>query len=201
MQDRLWYYLSVREQGQRQNTLNVYYNKNAGNPNAWTYEPDLSQPAYLRSHVGELHAAHHLAGRSQRNKFTGSWDEQPVCRKCTGTTSLTGSPNFVFPTSPEADGHGEFSPQRVQQVRWTSPVTNKLLLEAGFGTTYYQWGGKRARSESDREPGAGAEPHARPITPSLVTTDALPLADLVEQQDAAAQRGTRRRRTSPARTA
>ncbi len=51
---------------------------------------------------------------SQRNKITGSWDEQPVCRSCTGTTSLTGTPNFFFPTSPEADGHGEFSPQRVQ---------------------------------------------------------------------------------------
>ena len=83
-----------------------------------------------------------------RNKISGSWDEQPVCRKCTGTTSLTGSPNFIFPTSPEADGHGEFSPQRVQPARWTSPVTNRLLLEAGFGTTYYQWGG----SELDPNP-------------------------------------------------
>ena len=78
------------------------------------------------------------------------WDEQPVCRKCTGTTSFTGSPNFFYPTSPEADGHGEFSPQRVQQVRWTSPMTNKLLLEAGFGTTYYQWGGKELDPEPDR---------------------------------------------------
>jgi len=55
---------------------------------------------------------------------------------------LTGSPNFIFPTSPEADGHGEFSPQRVVQGRWSSPVTTKLLLEAGFGTTYYEWGGR-----------------------------------------------------------
>ena len=30
----------------------------------------------------------------------------------------------------------------MQQARWTSPRTNKLLLEAGFGTTYYQWGGR-----------------------------------------------------------
>ena len=41
---------------------------------------------------------------------------------------------------PEADGHGEFSPQRVQTARWTSPLTNRLLLEAGLGNTYYQWG-------------------------------------------------------------
>ena len=72
-----------------------------------------------------------------------------MCRKCTGTTSLTGSPNSLA-TSPEADGHGEFSPQRVQTARWTSPITNKLLLEAGFGTTYYEWGGK----ELDPNPNA-----------------------------------------------
>jgi hypothetical protein len=86
-----------------------------------------------------------------RNKITASWDEQPVCRNCSGTTSLTGTPNFVFPTSPEADGHGEFSPQRVQTARWTSPVTNKLLLEAGFGTTYYEWGGKELNPNPNKD--------------------------------------------------
>ncbi|HKE83403.1 MAG TPA: carboxypeptidase regulatory-like domain-containing protein [Vicinamibacterales bacterium] len=141
VKDRLWYYLSVRQQGSRQNTLNVYYNQNAGNPNAFTYVPDLGKPA-LFDRTFENYTPRITWQINQRNKFTGSWDEQPVCRKCTGTASLTGSPNFVFPTSPEADGHGEFSPQRVQTARWTSPRTNKLLLEAGFGTTYYEWGGK-----------------------------------------------------------
>jgi Carboxypeptidase regulatory-like domain len=139
-QDKLWYYMSVREQGQRQNTLNVYYNKNSGT-NSFIYDPDLSKPAFS-DRTWENYTPRITWQVTQRNKFTGSWDEQPVCRKCTGTTSLTGSPNFFFPTSPEADGHGEFSPQRVQTGRWTSPMTNKLLLEAGFGTTYYEWGGK-----------------------------------------------------------
>ena len=141
VQDKLWYYMSVREQGQRQNTLNVYYNKNAGDPNSFVYDPNLSQPAYS-DRTWENYTPRITWQITQRNKFTGSWDEQPVCRKCSGTTSLTGSPNFFFPTSPEADGHGEFSPQRVQTARWTSPATSKLLLEAGFGTTYYEWGGK-----------------------------------------------------------
>src|SRR2546425_11441168 len=131
--DKLWYYMSVRQQGQRQNTLNLYYNQNAGDPNAWTYVPILSQPAYS-DRTWENYTPRVTWQATQRNKFSFVWDEQPVCRKCSGTTSLTGSPNFIFPTSPEADGHGEFSPQRVQQARWTSPVTNKLLLEAGVGT-------------------------------------------------------------------
>jgi hypothetical protein len=31
-------------------------------------------------------------------------------------------------------------PLRVPQVTWSSPLTNKLLLDAGFGGTYYGWG-------------------------------------------------------------
>jgi len=141
VKDKLWYYISVREQGQRQNTLNVYYNQNAGDVTKWTYVPDLGRPAFS-DRTWENYTPRITWQASRRNKFSFVWDEQPVCRKCSGTTSLTGSPNFIFPTSPEADGHGEFSPQRVQQARWTSAVTSRLLLEAGIGTTYYQWGGR-----------------------------------------------------------
>lgn len=148
VEDKLWYYVSLRWQGRRQNTQNVFYNLNAGDPNSFLYEPDLSRPAFA-DRTWENYTPRITWQINDRNKVTGSWDEQPVCRNCTGTTSLTGSPNFFWQTSPEADGHGEFSPQRVQQVRWTSPATNRLLLEAGFGTTYYEWGGK----ELDPNPG------------------------------------------------
>ena len=141
VRDKLWYYVSVRQQGSRQNILNVFHNKNAGNPNSFLYEADLSRPG-LHDRTWENYTPRITWQISSRNKITGSWDEQPVCRKCTGTTSLTGTPNFIWSHSPESDGHGEFSPQRIQQVRWTSPATSKLLLEAGFGTTYYEWGGK-----------------------------------------------------------
>jgi hypothetical protein len=141
VRDRLWYYTSLRWQGQRQNTPNVFYNQNAGDPNAWTYVADLSRPAFS-DRTWENYTPRITWQATGRHKLSFSWDEQPVCRKCTGTTSLTGTPNFIFPTSPEADGTGEFSPQRILQARWTSPATNRLLLEAGFGSTYYQWGGR-----------------------------------------------------------
>ena len=147
VKDRLWYDMSVREQGSRQNTLNTFYNKNAGNANSFLYEADLTRPAFS-DRTWENYTPRITWQISSRNKITGSWDEQPVCRKCSGTTSLTGSPNFVWFASPESDGHGEFSPQRIQQVRWTSPLTSKLLLEAGFGTTYYEWGGKQLEDTS-----------------------------------------------------
>ena len=72
-----------------------------------------------------------------------------MCRTCTGTASFSGSPSST--TAPEADGHGEFSPQRVQTARWTSPVTSRLLLEAGLGNTYYQWGDRELDPNPTRD--------------------------------------------------
>ena len=145
VRDRLWYYMSGRVQGSRQNILNTFYNQNAGNANAWSYVPDLSRPAFY-DRTWENYTPRITWQANNRNKISFSWDEQYVCRKCTGTASFSGSP--AANTSPEADGKGEFSPQRVQSGRWTSPLTNRLLLEAGFGTTFYQWAGK----ENDPNP-------------------------------------------------
>src|SRR5499427_8469115 len=139
MKDKLWYFMNVREQGSRRNILNVYYNSNAGNPNAWTYAPDFNRPG-LFDRQWENYTPRITWQASAKNKFSFSWDEQPVCRTCTGTASLSGSPSPT--TAPEADGHGEFSPQRVQTARWTNPLTSRLLLEAGMGNTFYYWGGR-----------------------------------------------------------
>jgi hypothetical protein len=43
------------------------------------------------------------------------------------------------PNSPET-GDYQSNHQRVQQVKYTAPATNRLLLEAGFGTYISQWG-------------------------------------------------------------
>jgi hypothetical protein len=167
VRDRLWYYGSFRVQGQRQNTQNVYYNQNAGIATAWTYVPDLSRSAFS-DRTWENYTPRITWQATGSNRISFSWDEQPVCRKCTGTTSLTGSPNFIFPTSPEADGHGEFSPQRVQTARWLSTVTSRLLLEAGFGTTYYQWGGRELEDNPGRDLIQVVE-LSQPIVPGLTT--------------------------------
>jgi hypothetical protein len=137
VRDKLWFYMSVREQGSRRNILNVYYNNNAGDPTKWSYAPDFNRPAFYDRQY-ENYTPRITWQASSKNKFTFSWDEQPVCRTCSGTASFSGSPSST--TAPEADGHGEFSPQRVQTARWTNPVTSRLLLEAGLGNTFYQWG-------------------------------------------------------------
>jgi hypothetical protein len=43
--DKLWYYVGGRSQGNRKLVEGMYYNKNAGDPTKWTYDPDLSHQA------------------------------------------------------------------------------------------------------------------------------------------------------------
>ena len=60
VKDRLWYYFSVREQGQRQDTLNVYYNQNAG-ARSVRLRARFERASVFRSDLGELHPTDHVA--------------------------------------------------------------------------------------------------------------------------------------------
>jgi hypothetical protein len=116
----------------------MFYNKNAGNPNAWTYEPDLSRQAIANGRWRSV-ALRPTWQASPRNKFTALWDEQYRCG------APGGCPNVSATTSPEAGSlGGRAFNDRVQQAAWTSPITNRLLAEAGFGTHILSWGGEAA---------------------------------------------------------
>ena len=134
--DRVWYFVNARTQGSTRTIANVYYNLNAGDPTKWTYAPDTSRPAF------QDRTSENVSGRvtwqvTTRNKIGAFWDEQANCRNCEGlTTGITDPPRV----SPEARGVGATKPLRVPQVTWSSPVTSRLLLDAGFGGVYYGWG-------------------------------------------------------------
>jgi hypothetical protein len=136
--DRVWYFVNARTQGSTRVTANQFYNLNVGDPAKWLYAPDTTRPGFSDR------TWENVSGRvtwqvTPRNKIGGFWDEQWVCRKCEGTTTGLASPAQVV--SPEADSPGATVPLRVQQATWSSPVTSRLLIDAGFGTTYYGWGG------------------------------------------------------------
>ena len=142
--DRLWYFATARTQGSTRVNANQFYNMNAGDATKWLYAPDLSKPGFSDR------TWENISGRltwqvTPRNKIGGYWDEQWVCRKCEGNTIGITTPPVV---SPEANGKGQTLPLRVPQVTWSSPVTSRLLLDAGFGGTYYGWGNR----ENDPNP-------------------------------------------------
>ena len=86
VRDRLWYYMSVRVPGSEAEHAERLLQPERGQPERLDVRAGSQPAGILGSVVGELHAAHHLAG-NQRHKISFSWDEQPVCRTCTGTTS------------------------------------------------------------------------------------------------------------------
>jgi len=137
LRDRLWFYWTERFWGNDTTIPGMWFNKNAGDPTKWTFDPDLDRPAFtdstMRTHVINL-----TWQATTRNKLTVYWSEQYSCERCRGGGSSTQL--GATPRTPESLGIFEFSPSRVQQATYTAPVTNKFLIEAGFGTYRTAWG-------------------------------------------------------------
>jgi hypothetical protein len=133
--DRVWYFVAAHRGGSTTESTNVYYNLNAGDPTKWSYAPDSSRRAYS-DRLFENASARVTWQMTRRNKVSVFWDEQAVCRTCTGATVAGIDPPRV---SPEAVGvFGR--PLRVAQATWSAPLSNRLLVEAGFGGTSFGFG-------------------------------------------------------------
>jgi hypothetical protein len=132
LRDRLWFFLSTKRQITRLYVSGMYYNKNDGNPNAWTYEPDLNRRAIYDGTWTNV-PLRLTWQATPRNKFNIFWDEQKMCLEC----EAGGSPTVA----PEASG-GTWDTdfQRFHQVTWTSPITGRLLAEAGYAQVRTKYG-------------------------------------------------------------
>ena len=163
LKDRVWYFFNAREEGSWQSVPGMYANKNAGDPTKFTYVPDLTKQA-ANAHSWRIFSLRLTAQPSERNKFNLFWDEQNpcqgaawagvsdgVCRSQDGDWIISGAQGVAgsfgsatataAPETSNYAGRGHAF-QRVQQVTWTSPVTNRLLFDAGLGTYYSRYGGQ-----------------------------------------------------------
>ena len=151
--DRLWYYVTYRDEGQYRSIPGIYPNLNAGDATKWLYAPDLTRQAQ-GAESWQIATGRFTLQASARNKFNFYWDEQLPCNGTAYTSTTDGcrqqpeSGAFIGNlglgglttiTSPETARYLH-SPQRVQQITWTSPLTNRVLLEAGFGTFLARFG-------------------------------------------------------------
>jgi hypothetical protein len=130
--DRLWFYGTFRHQGNRQLVAGMFENRNAGDPTKWTYDPDPSRQA-VDDGTWKNGSLRLTWQATPRNKFNVWWDEQTVCQHCIGGGSRTGLVFAGGVQSPEAHGRTEGFPQRMAQATWSSPASNRLLLEASLG--------------------------------------------------------------------
>ena len=155
--DRVWFFFQFRDEGSHRTIPGMFANANMGDPTKWTYVADTSRPAVAAG--SWRNAALRLTVQPTiRNKFNLFWDQQAPCQGAGVLGSEAGcrqsgpgeiicgaagasNPPCSATAAPENGTYLAGFGQRVQQATWTSPVTNKLLLEAGFGTYWSQWGG------------------------------------------------------------
>ena len=120
LRDRLWFFSTYTYSVSDNYVGGLFYN---ANPAAWTYTPDVARQGYL-DFFGHDAAVRFTWQASQRNKFSVYYDYNDNCN-----CHFLVSPNVA----PEA---GVVSTGKIHttQITWTSPVTNRFLLEAGFST-------------------------------------------------------------------
>jgi hypothetical protein len=143
VRDRLWFFWTGRYTGSRNKVAGIFINKNAGDPTKWTYDPDFNQQA-VDDNTTKNSSVRLTWQGSPRNKFSVWWDEQMTCQSCVGGGAAGSAALTVGSLSPEADGSNH-NPIRMAQVAWTSPATNRLLLEAQFGLGPDAWFGDKQR--------------------------------------------------------
>ncbi|HEX5109146.1 MAG TPA: TonB-dependent receptor [Vicinamibacterales bacterium] len=153
--DRLWFFGQIRDEGSYRTIPGMFANLNMGDPTKWTYVVDPTRPAVAAASFRTT--ALRLTGQASKNKFSVFWDEQKPCEGAAlvpdANACRHSEPNEIIaggasptPTAsamaaPETAAYRDYG-QRVQQARWTNPLTNKLLLESSAGTYQSRWGGK-----------------------------------------------------------
>jgi hypothetical protein len=151
--DRIWYYVTARDEGQHRSIPGIFPNLNAGDPTKWTYEPDTSRQA-RGAESFQLFSMRFTIQATERNKFNFHWDGQIPCNGAAfagvdagcrqqpdsgAVIGALGLGGLSATTSPETSQYLRTLVQN-RQVTWTSVMTSKLLLEAGLGSYYARWG-------------------------------------------------------------
>jgi hypothetical protein len=123
--DKLWFYGVYRQVGGERTVPGMFYNKNAGNPNSWLVEFDRSKQAFNNSL--ERQATFRLTWQATpRNKFNMHWSEQY-------NDANYGPGGGTATVTPEASSRVLYIPSRQPHATWQSPITGRLLAEAGWG--------------------------------------------------------------------
>jgi hypothetical protein len=129
VRERLWFYGTMRYNGNETYVPSMFYNLNAGNPNAWTYVPDTSRPVTNSSinTNGQIRLTWQAA---VRDKVSFAFSQ----------SSTPGGGGISATTSPEARAATRIPIFRTMSANWSSPVTSRLLLDAAGYQQFFRYG-------------------------------------------------------------
>ena len=129
--DSLWFFASGRYQVADLYVPGMFHNRNANDPNAWTYVADTSRPAVAPREFF-VYQGRLTWQASPKNKVGVTFDWESNCFCPDNVSALR---------TPEAGTDRRFPLQRFVQLDWASPVSSKLLLEASGIHRVERWGG------------------------------------------------------------
>jgi hypothetical protein len=146
--DKLWFFFLSRSYGSGTSITGMFANKNAGDPNSWTYVAD--QTLQARNDSSNLSNGLRLTWQlNQKSKLNLFWDQQQGCSGSAwiGTTAnacrqnpagwIEGGSSTI---SPEAGVYGT-APNRIWQGTYTNTLSSKMLFEFGYSAYNNRWGG------------------------------------------------------------
>ena len=150
LRDRLWFYGTARSFGNQVANVNLFRNLNEGDPTQWSYIPDTSVPS-RQANDKKIGAIRLTSQLTPRNRVGFYYDYQYNCGGSTLTKDGEGCRtrgddwvalgNFFGITAPESGTVWE-DREKIIQANYSSPLTSRLLLEAGYSTFISNWGGQ-----------------------------------------------------------
>ena len=149
VRDRLWFLGSYRKLNTETAVEGIVANANAGNLSRWDWVGDNSLPA-RQSQGRAMYQMRAAAQVTQKNRISFSHEYQtrcegaPLARETSGGCHTRGSDWIASAgatTSPEAATSYIDFPYWLTQALWTNPITNKILLEAGYSRLSYEHAG------------------------------------------------------------
>ncbi|NOT45537.1 MAG: TonB-dependent receptor [Acidobacteria bacterium] len=135
--DKLWFWFSTRFNDVA-NEAPIFLNVNAFNPNEWLYVPDTGNPAVANG-TQNNNSVRLTWQATPRNKFAGTFKADKWCN-CPSDINAT--------RSFEAGRDRRFPNLKQEHMEWTSPVTNRLLLEAVGMMLFERWGDMHQRAST-----------------------------------------------------
>ena len=152
VRDRLWFFSNARTVGTHQDVPNLYGNRNAGDPNAWTYERDES--VKVRSANAKRIGSTRLTWQATDRHKLGFYID--YTKNCTGSAFRTGGEQCREPgdgwtasgpgigpgvptTSPESGTIWD-DRSKIMQASYSAPLSSRLLVEGGFSSFFTKWG-------------------------------------------------------------
>ena len=152
--DKLWFFLSGRKLFADNYVASTFFNQNANDINRYDYVPSPNQAILHQEQT--IYQARITWQASPKNKIGSTYDQENFCACSTGIGPGPGG----AVTTPEAGVDRRFPLQRFVTLDWSSPVSNKLLLEASGIHRVERWGGM--------EPQEGKLGNIDHLTPGMI---------------------------------